>query len=183
MSQEKRLITVSKTLSLVLRHQPQSIGIALDENGWIPVDTLLTALNKRGHKVSLEELQEVVQSNDKQRFRFSEDGLKIRANQGHSVSVDLELVPVEPPLYLYHGTATRFLAGIQEAGLIKQSRQHVHLAADKETARKVGSRHGLPTILTIRSGDMYQNGFIFYQSDNGVWLTNTVPVTYIQFPN
>lgn len=177
----KRHIHISKKLSLVLRHQPDAIGISLDEAGWIGVDELLQALAKHRFPVTLEELQEVVHTNDKQRFSFSADAARIRANQGHSIKVDLNLVPVEPPELLYHGTATRFLLSIKSTGLQKQNRHHVHLSADEETARKVGTRHGMPVILGIRSREMYQDGWVFYCSDNGVWLTDHVPTKYINF--
>jgi putative RNA 2'-phosphotransferase len=129
----------------------------------------------------MEELEEVVATNTKKRFSFNEDKTKIKANQGHSIKVDLALQPKQPPSYLYHGTVEKFLQSIREKGLIKGSRHHVHLSADKETAINVGSRRGKPIILTIKSGEMHAQNHIFYQSENGVWLTETVPTEYIEF--
>ena len=170
---------IGKFLSLVLRHDPAKIGIELDENGWANVTELIEKCKKHRYHFSMEDLIEIVETNDKQRYSFNEKRNKIRANQGHSIDIDLALTPVEPPEYLYHGTATRFLPSIMEQGIVKGSRQHVHLSKDKETATKVGSRHGKPAILTIMSGKMYQDGISFYRSDNGVWLTDYVDVKYI----
>ena len=171
---------ISKLLSLVLRHKPQAIGITLDAEGWAPVDELLDALRAHGTPLSHAELQEVVATNDKQRFRIDGAGERIRANQGHSIPVDLALTPREPPELLYHGTADRFLAGIRQHGLQKRSRQHVHLSPDEQTAHTVGHRHGKPVILRIRAGRMHRDGYVFYLSDNGVWLTEQVPAEYIE---
>lgn len=174
-------IQISKFLSLVLRHEPEKIGLTLDAAGWVSVDDLLAACRANGKAISLEELQDVVASNDKQRFSFSDDGSLIRANQGHSVEVELGYEAAIPPASLFHGTAERFLASIQEQGLLKGKRHHVHLSADIETATKVGQRHGKPTVLQVDSGKMHQDGFIFYFSTNGVWLTEHVPVPYLMF--
>lgn len=178
----KKITQRSKFLSLVLRHQPQKIGIQLDAQGWVKVDVLLEALGNNHRELSLEELQEVVANNNKKRFAFSEDGQMIRASQGHSVKIDLGYVPKSPPEILYHGTATRFLDSIQENGLIKGKRHHVHLSADLETASKVGKRHGKLVILKVQSKAMEKLGFEFFQSENGVWLTEKVPVEYLMFP-
>src|ERR1035437_1944394 len=180
---DKRAITISKFLSLVLRHKPDEIGITLDEAGWVDVTTLLEAMSCHGNAVSPEELQEVVATSDKKRFAFSYDGLRIRANQGHSVEIDLGLAPVPPPEMLYHGTATRFLPAIRQQGLLKMARHHVHLSGDAQTASKVGERHGKLVILQVRSGDMHRAGLTFFRSANGVWLTDAVPPEYLVFPD
>ena len=173
---EKRLIKASKFLSLVLRHQPQAIGLQLSEAGWASVKDLIA---KSGGRLSLDVIQDVVEQNDKKRFALSEDGRSIRANQGHSIDVDLGLLPVEPPATLYHGTADRFLPSIREEGLTKQSRQHVHLSPDHATAIKVGQRHGKPVVLIVNAGGMYAAGHTFFQSQNGVWLTEAVPPPFL----
>jgi putative RNA 2'-phosphotransferase len=170
------LTRTSKSLSYVLRHNPKSIGLILDKQGWANVADLLS---KNKH-LTLELLKEVVAKDNKQRYSFNEDGTKIRANQGHSINVDLGLKAVEPPDILFHGTATRFLDSIMENGLVAGTRNHVHLSADNETAVKVGSRHGKPVVLKIKSGEMHKKGIQFYKSENGVWLTNNVPIQYIQ---
>jgi putative RNA 2'-phosphotransferase len=169
---------ISKFLSLVLRHEPEKVGIKLDEAGWVPVDELLDAVNAHGHRMTLEELQEVVDTNDRKRFTL-QDGY-IRANQGHSVPVDLQLPEAEPPDCLYHGTVPRFLHLIRENGLLKGERHDVHLSPDRETAIKVGKRRGLPHILTVNARQMHGDGFKFYLSANGVWLTDHVPPKYIE---
>lgn len=178
---EQQTKSISKFLSLILRHQPEVIGITLDENGWTDVDELIAKMNAKGHRISFEQLEEVVDTNDKKRFAFSPDGVKIRASQGHSVEVDLALAPKQPPEYLYHGTVAKFLDNIRKEGLQRMSRQHLHLSHDKETATKVGSRRGIPVILNINSGAMHRDGILFYLSDNGVWLTDHVPAKYIEF--
>lgn len=170
---------ISKFLSLILRHQPETIGLKLDENGWADVEELRVKSAKKGRNFSLEELDEVVETNNKKRFAFNEDKTKIRASQGHSINIDLALKAVQPPDFLYHGTAEANISSILEKGIEKRNRQHVHLSADKETATKVGARHGKPTILTIRTGKMYEEGIAFYQSANGVWLTEFVDPKYI----
>lgn len=170
---------IGKFLSLVLRHSPETIGIELDENGWVNVQELIEKCKKHQYHFSMDDLIEIVETNDKRRYSFNEKRNKIRANQGHSIAIDLALTPVEPPGFLYHGTAIRFLPSIMEQGIVKGSRQHVHLSKDKETATKVGSRHGKPAILTIMSGKMYKDGILFYQSDNGGWLTDYVDSKYI----
>lgn len=172
---------ISKFLSLILRHQPELIGIRLDENGWTNVKELIQKSKRKMPGLTKAVLEEVVANNDKQRFAFNEDYTEIRANQGHSVTVNLEYQPVEPPRFLYHGTVAQFMPAIREKGLQKMNRHHVHISQDRETAIKVGSRRGKPIILTVRSGDMYKNGVEFYQSDNGVWLTDKVAPEYIDF--
>ncbi|MBH8590431.1 RNA 2'-phosphotransferase [Paenactinomyces guangxiensis] len=156
------------------------MGIRLDQNGWTGVEELLEACRKHGVLLDRETLQHIVETNDKRRFSFSEDGRKIRANQGHSVSIDLNLEPVKPPERLYHGTADRFLLSIREQGLVKGNRHHVHLSEDPVTARRVGMRHGKPAILQILAGEMHQDGYTFFRSANGVWLTEFVPVHYLR---
>ena len=176
---DKTVVRFSKFLSLVLRHDPGQIGLTLDSGGWVDVTTLLAAANQAGFKITPAQLAEVVAQNDKQRFRFSEDGTRIRANQGHSVTVELGLTPQAPPDVLYHGTATRFLTAIQQEGLKPGSRQQVHLAADEATASKVGARHGKPVVLIVNSAQMAADGYAFYRADNGVWLTDKVPPVYL----
>ena len=170
---------IGKFLSLVLRHDPDKIGLELDEQGWGNVRELIDKCKKHRYHFSMEDLIEIVETNDKQRYTFNEKRNKIRANQGHSIDIDLALSPSEPPKFLYHGTAIRFLPSIMQEGIVKGSRQHVHLSKDKETATKVGSRHGKPVTLSIMSGQMYKDGIQFYQSDNDVWLTDYVDVKYI----
>lgn len=177
----KQLVEISKFLSFVLRHNPQSIGVMLDAEGWVPVGELVAAAARHGQSISREQLDEVVATNDEKRFSFSPDGRLIRANQGHSVEVDLGLVSVEPPELLYHGTVDRFLDSIRERGLIRGNRHHVHLSADRETAARVGQR-GRPVVLVVEAGRMQRDGHQFFQSENGVWLTEAVPVAYLQFP-
>lgn len=172
----------SKFLSLVLRHDPTSIGIVLDEAGWTSVASLLAALAKHGYPLTRDELEELVRSSDKQRFALSEDGTRIRANQGHSVEVDLELPAATPPARLYHGTVPKVLDAIREQGLRKGTRQHVHLSADLETASNVGARRGKPVIVVVRAQEMAATGHLFYRSANGVWLTDFVPPEFLELP-
>ena len=175
----KRLTQKSRFLSLVLRHQPEKAGIELDDAGWVEVTKLRAGLAEAGHPLTLEELQTLVRENDKQRFAFSSDGSRIRANQGHSVQVDLALAKATPPSSLYHGTVERFLASIQEQGLRPGDRHHVHLSADRATAWKVAQRRGAPIILLIDAQQMAQRGHDFYRSENGVWLTDHVPAEFL----
>lgn len=181
---DKEKKQVSKFLSLVLRHEPTLIGISLDEAGFVEVDSLLAAISSHHPKlgVSRDNLSEVVRTNDKQRFEFDQTGDRIRARQGHSIHVDHGLEPVEPPEFLLHGTATRVLDSIRDSGLKKMSRHHVHMHSDESTAKDVGSRHGKPALLRIRSGRMFENGFEFFVTANGVWLTDHVPPEFIEFP-
>ena len=169
---------ISKFLSYVLRHKPESIGLKLDLNGWAQIDELLQCASKKGKKLNRKQLREVVETNDKQRFSLSEDGHRIRANQGHSLKVDLALEAIEPPEKLYHGTAKRFLESIFKQGLQPRGRHHVHLSKDLKTAMKVGQRHGKPVVLEIEARQMNIEGYKFYCSANGVWLTDSVPPKY-----
>lgn len=173
---------ISKFLSLVLRHEPEKIGITLDENGWTDCQDLIEAANRHGKHFDHATLLKVVRANDKQRFAFSEDGRRIRANQGHSVEVDLALEAQVPPELLYHGTVAKFLDAIRETGLQKGERHHVHLSSNLVTATKVGERRGQPIILSIRAAEMSAAGHSFYQSANGVWLADAVPPEFIDFP-
>ena len=176
---QDRLIRLSKYLAKYLRHAPQEIGLTLQPGGWVPVDDLLAAAGKNGFPITYDELVECVETNDKQRFAFDVSGELIRANQGHSVDVDLQLEEREPPETLYHGTVERFLSSILEAGLVRGKRHHVHLSKDVETARKVGSRRGKPVILQVDAGRMHREGHKFLLSANGVWLIETVPRGYL----
>jgi len=178
---QDRQVRISKFLSLVLRHEPGKIGISLDKNGWAPVSELLRACNARGFRLSREELDRVVAENDKKRFAFNNDLSLIRASQGHSIQVDLGYEPIEPPEILYHGTTERFLSSIREDGLTKRGRTHVHLSEDVASATKVGSRRGAPVVLRIQSGRMHSDGYKFFLSANGIWLTDKVPPDYISF--
>ncbi len=173
---------ISRFLSLVLRHQPETIGIMLTEEGWTNVDDLIAAINRHGQELDFETLEQVVETNDKKRFEFSDDGEMIRASQGHSVEVNLGYQPTPPPEILYHGTVDRFLPGIREKGIQKGQRHHVHLSALLEVANTVGKRRGQPVILSIRAGELNAAGHDFYISTNGVWLTDSVPARYIVFP-
>ncbi len=179
MKNEKELKVKSKFLSLVLRHRPNLIGIILDQNGWVSTETLLEKLDTFGKPMSLEELNEVVENNNKKRFALSEDRGMIRANQGHSVDVDLGYKPATPPEFLFHGTAKQYLDNILREGIRKRKRHHVHLSAEEGTAKSVGSRHGSPVILKIPAASMAQTGIEFYVSDNGVWLTDFVDPMYV----
>lgn len=180
---KERNTRISKYLSLVLRHEPAAAGITLDAEGWVNVDDLISGAARHDFLFTLAELEEVVRTNDKQRFGFSVDGKRIRANQGHSVTVDLGLQPQTPPPVLYHGTVERFVASILASGLEKRARQHVHLSPDIATATRVGSRRGRPVILEIAAANMHSAGFHFFLSANGVWLTDQVPPEYISRVN
>ncbi|RKR81845.1 putative RNA 2'-phosphotransferase [Mucilaginibacter gracilis] len=176
---EKETTATNKFLSLVLRHQPQLIGIDLDEQGWVNVNELLEQANAYGHHLDLELLNHVVETSSKKRFAFDENRQKIRASQGHSIDVELGYEAQIPPDVLYHGTGEKSVAAIQNTGLEKRSRQHVHLSKDIETAIQVGSRHGKPAIFNVLSGEMYKEGYIFYLSENRVWLTDRVPARFL----
>lgn len=175
-------IRISKFLSLVLRHQPEAAGITLDEAGWVEVEELLAGCAGVGRAISMQELVIVVDENPKKRYEFNAGQTRIRASQGHSVTVDLQYEARTPPELLYHGTATRFIESIRSHGLSKMNRHHVHLSEETEMTMAVGARHGKPVLLTIQSGNMHRQGFEFHLSTNGVWLVNHVPSTYIQFP-
>lgn len=173
-------IRLSKLLSYVLRHNPAHLGIQLDDHGWTDVEMLLNQLNKHQEKISLAVLKHIVNTNTKKRFSFNEDFTRIRASQGHSIEIELNYTAQMPPAVLFHGTAEKNIVLIREKGLLKMNRHHVHLSADKETAHKVGQRHGKPVVLSIQSLAMYENGYLFYVSDNGVWLTDHVPAGFIE---
>jgi putative RNA 2'-phosphotransferase len=179
---DKETTRMSKFLSLILRHEPERIGITLDNAGWIDVDTLLQAVHRHGPALSRAQLEHIVATSDKKRFAFSEDGRRIRASQGHSVEVDLKYEPLTPPELLYHGTAAQFLDSIRKQGLLKMERHHVHLSAETVLTLQVGARRGRPALLTIRAGEMHRAGHVFYRSANGVWLVDSVPVQFINFP-
>ena len=170
---------ISKFLSLVLRHRPEKIGLRLDEQGWAEVNPLIEKLNAHGLMVTRRILEEVVATNPKKRFSFNEDQTKIRANQGHSIQIDHGFTAVEPPEILFHGTAQKFLKSILTTGIQKRNRHHVHLSADLPTATNVGQRHGKVVILQVRALEMHKAGAEFYLSENGVWLTDEVPVDFI----
>lgn len=171
---DRRLVTVSKYLAKHLRHAPEALGLTLQPGGWVSVDELLAASERQGFPIGYDELIECVETNDKKRFSFDDTGDLIRANQGHSVEVDLQLEEKQPPSILYHGTVERFLGSILTEGLKKGKRHHVHLSKDVETARKVGARRGAPVILRVDAGKMHDAGFKFFLSVNGVWLTDSV---------
>ncbi|MFE7336564.1 RNA 2'-phosphotransferase [Streptomyces griseus] len=182
---ERRTVKVSKYLSKHLRHQPERIGLTLDENGWVPVEELLRAAARHGFAFSRAELDHIVAANDKRRFTI-EGGVaggaaadRIRANQGHTVTVDLDLPPAEPPAYLYHGTVARVLDAIRAEGLRPMARHHVHLSPDRETATRVGARRGRPLVLTVDAGAMHRAGHVFRVSANGVWLADAVPPQFL----
>ena len=170
---------VSKYIAYILRHKPDAIGISLDEHGWANVDELISGINKT-YSLDMEGLEEIVRNDEKQRYSFNEDKTLIRANQGHSIPVDVELEEFVPPEILYHGTGEKYSASIEEQGLIPKSRLYVHLSADYDTAVKVGMRHGKPIVYSIAAVKMHKDGFSFYKSVNGVWLTKTVPKEYIE---
>ena len=172
------LTKTSKYISLILRHKPETIGIALDKNGWANVKDLIKGVNKT-HKLDMEILEEIVATDDKQRYSFNEDKTMIRANQGHSIDVDVELEEVKPPEYLWHGTGTKYVESIRKTGLIPKSRLYVHMSESYMTAMDTGARHGKPMVFCIKAVDMYNNGYKFYKSKNGVWLTKFVPVEYL----
>lgn len=170
---------VSKYMSLILRHKPETIGITLDEHGWADVDELIKGISKT-HTFSMEILEEIVKTDSKQRYSFNEDKTLIRANQGHSIQVDVELEEKEPPELLWHGTGEKYVASIDQQGLIPKSRLYVHLSKDEDTATKVGNRHGRPILYRVKAKQMYDDGYKFYLSVNGVWLTKEVPVKYLE---
>jgi putative RNA 2'-phosphotransferase len=175
-----RLVKISKYLSKHLRHQPERIGIKLAPGGWVSVDELLAACIHYSFPINRIELNEVVATNDKKRFSFDSTGTLIRANQGHSVEVDLQLEPVIPPDVLYHGTGHATVEAILREGLCKMSRQHVHLSSDMTTARKVGARHGRPVVFAVDAAAMHEKGHSFYCSENAVWLVAHVPPDYLK---
>jgi putative RNA 2'-phosphotransferase len=179
MTNKNELTSISKFLSLVLRHEPHRIGLSLDAAGWTSVDELLRKANAAGRQITHELLQQLVDTSDKKRFALSDDGTRIRANQGHSIDVELGLAPSVPPDVLYHGTATRFLESILHNGLDKRSRHHVHLSVDLTVARSVGQRYGTLAMLQVDARRMQYDGHVFFRSDNDVWLTDAVPPRYL----
>lgn len=178
---EQQIKSISKFLSLVLRHKPGVIGINPDENGWADVNDLLAKSAQHGYPFSKKLLEKVVALNDKKRFVFNDDHSKIRASQGHSISIDLNLQPQTAPEFLFHGTIGEFLPSIKKDGLQKMSRQYVHLSLDEATAKAVAGRRGKPVVLIVKAREMQDAGNIFYLSENGVWLTSQVPVKFIVF--
>jgi putative RNA 2'-phosphotransferase len=178
----KQLEEISKFIALILRHKPETIGITLDEHGWAEVDELIDGISKT-YEFNMEMLEEIVRTDKKGRYSFSEDKTLIRANQGHSINVDVELEEKEPPEFLWHGTGEKFVSGIDAEGLIPKSRLYVHLSKDEATALQVGARHGKPVLYKVLSGKMYKDGYVFYLSQNGVWLTKKVPLKYLEKTN
>lgn len=176
----KQLTAVSKFISLVLRHKPETIGLTLDANGWADTTELINKMNSNGRAITAEIVDYAVATNSKKRFAFNDDKTKIRASQGHSLAVDLQLQPVKPPAQLYHGTGVQFVSSILKTGIEKRNRQYVHLSSDKETAIIVGKRHGNPAVLLADAAAMDKDGFDFYLSENKVWLTEHVPVRYLK---
>ena len=173
---------IGKYISLILRHEPEIMGVKeLPPGGWVSVDQLLATVNKK-YKITKADLDQLVAENNKQRYSYDFSGKKIRANQGHSVEVDLELSPAVPVKVLFHGTIAKSVDAIKEEGLKKMYRHAVHLSVDPETAENVGSRRGKAVILKVKAHQMHEDGYVFYKSDNGVWLTDSVPVQYIEFP-
>lgn len=173
------LTDISRFMSLILRHKPETIGISLDEHGWANVDELIEGIAKT-REFNMDILEEVVKTDNKQRYSFNEDKTLIRANQGHSIPVDVELDEVEPPAELWHGTGEKYVESIDKMGLIPKSRLYVHLSKDSDTATNVGRRHGKPVLYTVKTGDMFKDGYKFFLSKNGVWLTKEVPVKYLE---
>lgn len=179
----RNLETTSKFLSFVLRHKPETIGLVLDSEGWTEIGQLIRLANGHGTKLTRELLLEVVSTSDKKRFALSQDGARIRANQGHSIQVNLNLQPLIPPQVLFHGTATRFASSIRARGLVAGSRQYVHLSVDRETALQVGKRYGKPLLLEVEALAMSRSGYEFFLSANGIWLTRAAPTIYLRFPD
>ena len=175
-------VRTSKYISMILRHKPEVIGITLDEHGWANVDELIAGV-RRTHALDREILERIVRTDEKQRYSFNEDKTLIRANQGHSIPVDVELPEVRPPKLLYHGTAEKFVPSIEAQGLIPKSRLYVHLSATRQTALQVGARHGDPVVYRVDAKRMAADGYVFYRSVNGVWLTKEVPVSYLKREN
>lgn len=171
---------LSVFISLILRHKPSEVGITLDEHGWANVNELIKGINNSGRKIDMEILEEIVRTDNKGRYSFNENKTLIRANQGHSIPVDVELKEVAPPDILYHGTATKFIDSIKKQGIKSMSRLYVHLSKDLETATKVGKRHGNCVVLRIDTKKMFEDGIKFYLSENGVWLTKFVDWKYVK---
>jgi putative RNA 2'-phosphotransferase len=180
MINEQQNIKISKFISLVLRHKPETIGLVLDDNGWANTSELIEKLNNNGFEITSDLLNHIVLTNNKKRFSFNDTKTKIRANQGHSIAIELNLKEAEPPLHLFHGTGEKNVASILATGLDKRERQHVHLSSDKETALIVGKRHGNPSVFIIVARQMRAEGYSFYLSDNDVWLIENVPSKYLE---
>ena len=178
----KSLTELSKFISLILRHKPSAANIELDEHGWANVDELIAGINQvdASNDIDIEKLEEIVRTDNKQRYSFNEDKTLIRANQGHSIPVDVELEEVVPPEYLWHGTAIKYMESIDNEGLVPKSRLYVHLSGDEETATNVGKRHGKLLMYKVQSKRMVEDGYKFYRAVNGVWLTKAVPVEYLE---
>ena len=174
------LQNISRYMSLILRHKPEVIGISLDEHGWAVVEDLINGIARNNEGFNMEMLEEIVKTDNKQRYSFNEDKTLIRANQGHSIPVDVELEEKEPPEFLYHGTGEKYVSSINAQGLIPKSRLYVHLSKDTDTAKNVGRRHGKEVVYKVAAYKMYQDGYKFYLSVNGVWLTKKVPIEYLQ---
>lgn len=181
MEQSKSDVRLGRFLSLVLRHDPQAAGITLDEHGWADVEALIAGVRATGRAIDRETLERIVRENSKRRYAFNEDHTRIRASQGHSIAVDVELQTARPPEVLYHGTAERFLPAIRREGLRPMGRQYVHLSMDYQTAAAVGRRHGTPAVLSVDAAAMVRDGAVFYLSENGVWLCKAVPARYLGF--
>lgn len=181
LAMKSKLVAASKFLSFILRHKPEAINLSLDAQGWANLEDLIHLANQKGKRLTRGLVEELVASNDKQRFVIDDGGSRIRARQGHSVAVDVGLIPTSPPTVLFHGTTTRFVPSIRQHGLRSGKRLHVHLSGDAELARKTGERHGSPVVLRIASGLMDEQGYIFYLSENSVWLTGHVPPRFIDF--
>jgi putative RNA 2'-phosphotransferase len=177
---DKRRVTISKFLSKHLRHQPEALGLTLADGGWVNVTALLDACRAHVFPITREQLDEVVRTSDKKRFSYDDTGTRIRANQGHSTAVDLQLEPVEPPAILFHGSGAKNVTQILAFGLLKMKRHHVHLSPDMETAVKVGQRHGKPIVFAVDCAGMHARGHLFFRSENGVWLTDHVPAEFLR---
>lgn len=176
---QKNNESTSKLIALALRHKPEEIGITLDEHGWANVNELIAGIAKT-QPFDMTALEKIVNTDEKQRYSFNEDKTLIRANQGHSIPIDVELEEKRPPEILYHGTGEKYTASIDKQGLLPKSRLYVHLSPDHNTAVKVGSRHGKPVVYTVAAGEMQKNGYVFYQSVNGVWLIKRVPAEFLR---
>ena len=179
---ERDLVRLSKFLSLVLRHDPKVVGLSLDRGGWVDVDGLISGSKKAGVTLDRDLLQQVVDQGEKRRFSLSPDGQRVKANYGHSIDIDLALEPSEPPEILFHGTARHLVDGIREQGVMRAGRRYVHLSGDETEAEAVGRRHGDPVVLKIRAREMHRDGFEFFLSESGIWLTRSVPPHYVEFP-
>lgn len=181
-NEPRHRVETSKFLSYVLRHRPDSIGLVLEDGGWVAIERLLEAANAHGRPLDRALLLEVVETNEKKRFAIEVATDRIRASQGHSIDVDLGYEPAEPPAVLYHGTVERFLPGIRVEGLRPMERHHVHLSKDEATAKSVGARRGKPVVLVVDSARMRADGHVFFVSANGVWLVERVPPGYLREP-